>query len=714
MEIKELWYRIILYGRGNVKEKMYKLLDKIKFLLPVLLFLWMTYVVFVPSSILLSNIDEFQMHYIYILPSVVIVSILVMGIAAVVGGLCGKKFLPYYFTLLFSITLCMYIQSNFLNPPFRVLDGVEVEWQKYSVWNVVSICVWTGIIVAAITLCYFKTDVWIRVAKMLSLFISGVQLLSLLFLIITTELGSDSYGRFAFVKEDEFSIGTDRNIVVFVLDSLQVDAMQKYCTTNGEELEDFTFFTNTVSGGAPTHGAMPVLLTGIEYDPMESRNEYELEIWNQTHIYSDLKDQGYDIRFFTSDATAGMPEGYITGYEKISTAVVSNHREFIKNMYRLVDYIVLPQELKKFFAVSTEDITDNIGTYDVKERTEDLYYDFDDVRFYQELYNSELDLKYEKAFRLYHLNGAHPPFTMNENIERVQKDNTSEEQQIEGAMKIVNTYIGKLKQKGLYDDTTIIITGDHGQHENGNLMINPAILVKRVDETHSIVYNSNPVCFRNLVATIMEQAGVDYYDYGPSLYDISENSDIERLHTFPVGLFEEDNIDTNDCWKDSEWYRIAVDQEGHVSTWNPYARNYIEYKLGDTISFKDSEGYGDRIQERVYRKGDEILLSNEFTMCLAVENIPITDMNLDIEVTEVYNNSQTARIYVNGQYLQEWAFTSDMIGSNIGIKIPKNMIQDTMVIRMVFPGAVTPKMLDADSTDERVLSIGISSIKLDK
>lgn len=696
-----------------MREKYKKLFEKIKFLLPVLLFLWTTYVVFVPSSILLSNINEFRMHYVYILPSVIIVSILVIGVAVVIGALCRKKILPYYYTLLFGVTLCMYIQFNFLNPPFRVLDGAEIEWKKYSNWNLISICTWTGIILGTLVLCWFKRNVWIKLAKIISFFVSAVQLLSLIILIVTTELGSDCYGRFAFVKEDEFSIGTDSNIVVFVLDSLQTDAMQKYCNTNMGELDDFTLFTNTVSGGAPTHGAMPVLLTGIEYDPMESRNEYEKEIWNQTHIYSDLREQGYDIRFFTCDATAGMPEGYITGYEKISTAVVSNHRGFIKNMYSLVDFMVLPQELKKFFVVSTEDITDNIGTYNVRERSEDLYYDFDDVRFFEELYNSQLDMKYKKTFRLYHLNGAHPPFTMNENIERVEADDTSEEQQIEGVMKIVNTYINKLKKEGLYDKTTIVITGDHGQHENGNLMINPAILVKRVNEKHAISYNSYPVCFRNLVSTIMEQAGADYYKYGPNLYDISGNSDVERLHTFPIGLLDEDTISIDDCWKDSQWYRIAVDENSRVSTWNPYARNNMEYKLGDTISFKTSDGYGDKIQERVYRDGDSILLSNEFNMCLAMEDMEITDVKLDIELAKVYNEKQYARIYINGQYLQEQMFTSDMVGSMIEIKIPKNMIDDTVIIRMVFPGAITPRMLDSSCQDERILSIGIKSMILD-
>lgn len=131
-------YENILSGRKGVKNYK-KIFEKTTFLLPVLLFLWTTYVVFTPSSILLSNINEFRMHYIYVLPSIIIVSILVIGIAVIIGGFCGKKTLPYYYTLLFGVTLCMYIQFNFLNPPFRVLDGTEIEWQKYSNWNLISI-----------------------------------------------------------------------------------------------------------------------------------------------------------------------------------------------------------------------------------------------------------------------------------------------------------------------------------------------------------------------------------------------------------------------------------------------------------------------------------------------------------------------------------------------------------------------------------------------
>lgn len=127
-----------------MKEGIRKLLKKIEYLFPVLLFLWATYVVFVPSSILLSNIDEFQMHYVFMLPSIIIVSVLVIGAAVILGVICGERIMPYYYTLIFSVTLCMYIQCNFMNPPFRVLDGVGIDWQKYSVLGIISTFVWVG------------------------------------------------------------------------------------------------------------------------------------------------------------------------------------------------------------------------------------------------------------------------------------------------------------------------------------------------------------------------------------------------------------------------------------------------------------------------------------------------------------------------------------------------------------------------------------------
>ena len=138
----------------------------------------------------------------------------------------------------------------------------------------------------------------------------------------------------------------------------------------------------------------------------------------------------------------------------------------------------------------------------------------------------------------------------------------------------------------------------------------------------------------------------------------------------------------------------------------------IVYTMGDIISFDKSNAYGGKVEEQVYRKENNVLLSNEFSMCLTIENMEIKDTKLLIGLADVYSENQNARIYINGRYLQDVRFSEDMIGDNVEVSIPKNMISDTIVIRMVFPGAVTPKMIGQEDEDERVLSIEVNSISL--
>lgn len=689
--------------------------ERLNYLIFVLLFLGMTYVIFAPSVLFLNNIDEFRMHYIYLLPSLIIVNVVLIGFLFWVGWIMPAKGLKIYYAFLFAITLGMYLQMNFLNPPFRSLDGAAIDWDRFSVWGYLSAGIWILVfVVTSVCLIAFKNKMVIAMNYIAS-FLSIVQFVTLIVMVIMAEMGEDNYGSFAFSKKDQFSVGADKNIVVFVLDSLQVEAMEEYFEEQPEEkkeFENFTFFTNTVSGGAPTAEAMPVLLTGIEYDPMQPYADYCNEIWKQTTVYDELKDAGYDIRLFTNSATKGMPEGYIEGYERTGTAVVSNHKMFITKLYTLVNFFVFPQQIKEEFYISSNEITDNIGNYSKENESGESYYDLDDIRFYNELTDSELGIKYNKTFRLYHLEGAHGPYIINENMEESGGE-TSEQEQIKGVMKIVKLYMDKLKENGLYDDTTIIITGDHGRHEIGNLMVNPAIFIKRANEEHLLEYNTSPICFRNVVATIMMEAGVGYFKYGPSVYDIMPDSDVERLHTVWHEIIDGSSLENDMCWKESNWHRIRVSNDGmQLDTWDPYINNKINYELEDTITFEDGNPYADNLNYRIYKENGNATVSNELTLCFNISNIKSDDANFEFVLSNLYGNEQKMRFYVNGHWVSELMCTNDMIGKKQSIVIPKELIDDIMVIRMVFPGAVTPHMLDEINNDNRVLSVGFKEIKI--
>lgn len=457
---------------------------------------------------------------------------------------------------------------------------------------------------------------------------------------------------------------------------------------------------------------MPVLLTGMEYDPMQPYADYCNEIWKQTTVYDELKDAGYDIRLFTNSATKGMPEGYIDGYERTGTAVVSNHKMFITKLYSLVNFLVFPQQIKEEFYISSNEITDNIGNYSKESKSLEEYYEFNDVIFYNELINSKLDITCNKAFRLYHLDGAHGPYTINENMEKTNGE-TSEKEQIKGVMKIVKLYMDKLKENELYDDTTIIITGDHGRHEVGNLMVNPAIFIKRANEEHLLEYSASPICFRNVVATIMMEAGVDYFKYGPSVYDIMPDSDVERLQTVWHEIIDGSSLENDTCWKESNWHRIRVSNDGmQMETWNPYENNKISYELEDVITFEEGNPYSNNLNYRIYKENGNAVVSNELTLCFNITNIKANDASFEFVLSQVYGNEQKMRLYVNGQWISELICTEDMINQKQSVVIPKEVVDDIMVIRMVFPGAVTPHMLDETNDDTRVLSVGFREMKM--
>ncbi len=686
----------------------------IKRLFPVTLFFVITYAVFTPSSLFLENINEFSVHYIKILPVIVIVTFSIWISTNIVGMFfVNKKLMVYYGAFLFSITTGIYIQSNFLNPKLSSLDGTEINWDLYSKQGRISIYFW----ILDILMIFFVTFRWKekteQVIKYISYFLSAVQVASLLILLFTNKLDDSSYHGFA--KEGEFVVGSEENIVLFVVDTLQAVAMEEYIISDTyakEQLQDFTFFNNAVSGGAPTHLAMPVLLTGVEYDTMQMIDDYTGEMWEETTFYNDLHEKGYDVRFYTElEATPSIPEDVVDNYVVTGDSWVGDYLEFGKQLYKLVNFYVLPQYLKESFWISSDSLIQTI-------KKSDNSYRIDDVEFYKDMQTAgKLDTDIEKAFRLYHLNGVHAPYNMNENLEKVKEDSITEQQQLQGIMKEIYTYIGRLKETGTYEASTIIITGDHGRHETGNLESNPAVLIKFANEAHVLKYNSAPIHFRNVIATMAKAIGSDYSSYGPSVYDITENSDVERLHTINKSVRRRLVLDESveDAW----FYRFIIPDKADVRKeyhiWNPYNINRISYNVGDTVDYTIDNNYAKQVDYRLYKENGTAIASNELSICFELEDYQKEDLSFHFVYSDVYNGSQKIRLYANGNKIENIICLQEDAGAEKVVMIPKDMIKENLlVLRMVFPNAVTPNQIDRMNPDTRVLSVAFDSMWLEK
>lgn len=707
------------------------IIKNIYYVLPELVLLAFTFCAFMPSSLYLSNIQEFSVGYEKIVLVIIAATLFIIaGGIMFVGIINNMVFTDHFKMFLFSLGVGFYLQSNFLNPKLPELNGIEIDWNQYKLQGIISITVWLVCIIGLqIALLLWKNKLC-KITKFVSIFLSAVQLVTLVVLIISTSnLNSSSI---SLTKNDEFTIGSEKNIVIFVLDSFGSSKFEDMVSQNDDmqqDLQDFTFFRNAVSGGAYTSVAMPVLLTGVEFDPTwQSYEDYLKDAWTNTNIYSDLKKQDFDIRIYSdSRYITSVSNEIISNAESVGKGYeIENYKSFTKALYKLSCFYSMPLFLKQYFWMYSDDLTSQIEPVDTQilDSEEDNQglstengaenYSFDDVQFYQDFLSSgQLQSKYVNTFRLYHLNGAHAPFTMTENATEAENGASTEEQQMDGCMKIVLEYIDEMKKNGVYDNSLIIITADHGRAGDGKgIQQNPCVLIKSPNEKHDLKMNDMPIHFRNVLATEAESFLKDYSNYGPSVYDINENSDVERLHTVASPVCEEG---FPDIAKENTFARFVISENARdveaIRYYNAKEINKIDYKIGDIIDFSNQSELSNQINYRIYKENSQGVMSNEFTMYLNLLNYSGGNLYFNFTCSKVYNDEQKMRIYVEGEKVADLECTSDDVGKEFSVKIPADRIRNkALPIRIVFPNAVTPKQIGQNNKDTRVLSVAFNNM----
>ena len=142
---------------------------------------------------------------------------------------------------------------------------------------------------------------------------------------------------------------------------------------------------------------------------------------------------------------------------------------------------------------------------------------------------------YNKAFRLYHMYGPHTGTVMNENCE--YEEGTSLSDSTRGCLKLIEGYINEMKKSGTFENSTIIITADHGYSlasDDLSLRAAPSciMLVKPSGQGDSekIKTSLAPVCHQDFFATVIDALGGDSTKYGRTIWEIEENEDRERKY----------------------------------------------------------------------------------------------------------------------------------------------------------------------------------------
>ena len=678
--------------------------------LPSALFVVVTYAIFTPSALFLENISDFSLPYISVVPVILAAAFLLCTVMLFLVLCVGsKKNIVFFNSFFFVVALGLYVQGNFLNPKFPTLNGVPIDWSIYYKRAVVSNFLWPLLLVALFVAAVYWKSKSQRVIKWISYWFVSIQVVTLVVMLLTGEQETGAYG---VSKEGEFAVGAEDNIIVFIVDSLQTSSMKEYLASDRYPggLDGFTMFDNMVSGGAPTSFGLTVFMTGAEFDPFQVEKDFRTDVWNDAVLYDELHQNDYDVRFYTSNSVPGISD------KIIDNCLPSNYRigdnlGFAEQMYKLVNLYLVPQGLKQFFWLTTDDLTTPI-------MPDETNYSCGNRQFFHDVETAgALQVKYEKAFRLYHVNGVHMPYVTDENLQEVENNSVTEQQVLEGVMKGIYRYMNYMKEAGIYDGSTIIIAGDHGPFENGNPGATAAFLIKRPYEDAPLQFNSAPVHYRNVSATLAAAAMEDYSAYGPSVFDITDESDVERLHTMDSPICDINTLD--DTWDMTSECRVIVPADAEdvagYQIWNPYAINRIDYRLGEEITFAGDNAYADQLTYRLYKEDGTATASNELSICFAIKEAEKEDLVFHYTYAGVYNGKQTVRVYANGRRIDTVVCTDENANQDQVIAIPGDVMEDdTLILRFVFPNAVTPNQLDWSDEDTRVLSVKFTSMCVDR
>ena len=459
----------------------------------------------------------------------------------------GKAF-NFALVLVATLGLCAYVQALALNVGLPVADGGTIMWADHMVMQVVSTVVWVFLLVAALGLSALNRKRAQGVVAVGSSFLIVVQLVGVLSLFIAPPqpsaqgaggldaLNTDLIQKTEVVMTEDqlYTVNPNANVIVFVLDTYDTAYLARNLAMNPHLLDGFVGFTNyenCTGGMIPTRFSIPQMLTGEMPRDGEPYSQFKAERYARGQFLPAIYDANYSIGLYTDSLTIGsLPEEDQRAVTDLTVnmhplpADTMSYEGALEAMWYMAMYRDVPWPLKWMFWYYTDEINAMLVVYDEHADPDEVVYVMDDIRYYNRLCSIGLSFEegdYAGGFRFIHLLGAHYPFSYDEQVNDLGTDNSNVFKQSQGALYIVLEYCDQLKKLGVYDQTTIIITADHGywtltmdpieETSTPIMFVKPAQSAEL--DAKPMVTDEKPVSLFDLQATVLDAMGLDYSYY---------------------------------------------------------------------------------------------------------------------------------------------------------------------------------------------------------
>lgn len=684
--------------------------------------------IFAPIEMFYNNKSELWFSLGNMLPTIAVLSIIVLSILLLLMKLLKNNAKSIYITILFLINLGLYIQGNFLNFGYDTVDGEAMQWNSMVLKGIINTAVW--LVIIFLPLIYKKRkgkENFKLLTMVISVFIMLIEIITLIIVILTnTEEGQKING---LNNNNIFNLSDKENIVVIMSDTFEATYMNQILEDYPEykeKLKDFIYFDNCTGVSFYTYSSMPTLLTGVECKVGNSLSENMDYCFENTQLYDILKQNGFQSEIYAeSILTPGTNSDEIYNLNTVKDIGLTQKTKtkITKKVYKYVLYRYLPHFLKSNFEITKTEFNQIKGEDKSIEYKEKNYY-LDDVAF-----NSSLELggitanSSKKTFKFYQTYGIHVPYNTTAEIEYnntkeyLQKD--VKERRTEETLATLNilcNYVEELKKAGIYDQTTIIFLADHG-YEN---RFYTNLMVKKENTNCEFEISSAPVSLKDdLIPTILNIAtnskdyGKDFFDYEEDeertrqVYDYTYESNKTVINKEQYKIFSKMVFQTDGLASDNEsFYKVSEEYYNKKKELTEKYEFDTQIKIEDVEKSNSLNIVGFNLERINIKVGAGWNISDNAYIEVNKQKSN-SDVILELNLKQIYNNEQTVNFRINGETIHTCVVRQDE-DNKIEVKIPKKIWNENEIIRieMDFPNAVLGKKHKTMMT-----AIQISSIK---
>ncbi|MBQ3073260.1 MAG: sulfatase-like hydrolase/transferase [Ruminococcus sp.] len=480
-------------------------------------------------------------------PVVIVMFVLVSAILTAVLLFTKSTVRNTIFSLSAGITVAAFLQNALTSASFEGFPA-DGGWVSDAVWKLIlNFSMWVTIIAASVWfgILWNKSNAG---RKMLALMMSVALIFQCVAVIPgmvsavneTASAAAASTQKSFLTTENMFEVSKKDNIIVFVVDRFDTKYYDAQVAKDPDAFKDFdgfTYYSDYIAKFPRTYPAISSMLSGVYSDFSMSKGAYFNKVYSQSPFLKDLEKNNYKINVYIPEMyaydNADSFDGRVANASSNSKFSIGDRFIIALGMIERGAYFWLPDMLKSQ-KVSLAAM--NEGVMALKNLTK---YELDDVKVYQEFCESGLYTQSrQNNFTFLHLRGCHSPFTMDEECNPVEENSVGSYEQTKGTLKFIREYLQQMKDKGLYEDATVVILGDHAAlRSDKKLYVEPeltAFMIKESGKAGTPFAESDvPVSQDNYLASIVKSAGLQVdRGYGTAVSDVKADSSSTRTHYF--------------------------------------------------------------------------------------------------------------------------------------------------------------------------------------